>query len=266
MQPLLDLIIEHAPSPRPSPAESREVAPDEDKVTGFIFKVQANMDKNHRDRVAFMRVCSGHFKRGMKLKQVRTGKDILVHSPIFFLAQDREIAEDARAGDVIGIPNHGTVRVGDTFTEGEDLRFTGLPAFAPEALRRVRLGDMTRIKQMRAALEDLAEEGLIQVFQPEVGSQWIVGVVGVLQLDVLASRAKQEYGVDLEFEASPYEMARWVTSQDPAALTTFRERNRLAMAKDRDGSYVFLAKGSWELDYAAKTYEDIRFLRTKELQ
>ncbi len=266
VQPLLDLIIGHAPSPRPSPAEPREVKPDEDNVTGFIFKVQANMDKNHRDRVAFMRVCSGHFKRGMKLKQVRTGKDILVHSPIFFLAQDREIAEDARAGDVIGIPNHGTVRVGDTFTEGETLRFTGLPAFAPEALRRVRLGDMTRVKQMRAALEDLAEEGLIQVFQPEVGSQWIVGVVGVLQLDVMASRAQQEYGVTLEFEASPYEMARWVTAEDPAALATFRERNRLAMATDRDGSYVFLAKGSWELDYAAKTYEDIRFLRTKELQ
>jgi len=265
VQQLLDFIIRYAPSPRPSPADPRTVEPDEDKVSGFVFKVQANMDKNHRDRVAFMRICSGHFKRGMKLKQVRTEKDILVHSPIFFLAQDREIAEDACAGDVIGIPNHGTVRVGDTFTEGEALRFTGLPAFAPEALRRVRLGDMTRMKQLRAALEDLSEEGLIQVFQPEVGSQWIVGVVGVLQLDVLASRAKQEYGVTLEFEASPYEMARWVASDDPAALNTFRERNRLAMATDRDGSAVFLAKGSWELDYAAKTYEAVRFMRTKEL-
>jgi peptide chain release factor 3 len=265
VQQLLDFVVKHAPSPRPSPGEPRSVDPEEDKVTGFVFKVQANMDKNHRDRVAFMRVCSGHFKRGMKLKQVRTNKDILVHSPIFFLAQDREIAEDAGAGDVIGIPNHGTVRVGDTFTEGETLRFTGLPAFAPEALRRVRLGDMTRVKQMRSALEDLSEEGLIQVFQPEVGSQWIVGVVGVLQLDVLASRAKQEYGVTLEFEASPYEMARWIASDDPAALNTFRERNRLAMATDRDGSPVFLAKGAWELDYAAKTYEAIRFMRTKEL-
>ena len=266
VQQLLDFIIENAPSPRPSPAEPRTVSPDEDGVSGFVFKVQANMDKNHRDRVAFLRICSGHFKRGMKLKQVRTGKDLLVHSPIFFLAQDREIAEDAGAGDVIGIPNHGTVRVGDTFTEGEVLRFTGLPAFAPEVLRRVRLGDMTRVKQMRAALEDLAEEGLIQVFQPEVGSQWIVGVVGVLQLDVLASRAQQEYGVKLDFEASPYEMARWVTSGDPAALNTFRERNRLAMATDRDGSSVFLAKGQWELDYAARTYEQVRFMKTKELQ
>jgi peptide chain release factor 3 len=263
---LLDFIIANAPAPRPSPAEPRTVMPDEDKVSGFIFKVQANMDKNHRDRVAFMRVCSGHFKRGMKLKQVRTGKDLLVHSPIFFLAQDREIAEDAGAGDVIGIPNHGTVRVGDTFTEGEALRFTGLPAFAPEVLRRVRLGDMTRVKQMRAALEDLAEEGLIQVFQPEVGSQWIVGVVGVLQLDVLASRAAQEYNVKLEFENSPYEMARWITSDDPAALTLFRERNRLAMATDRDGSHVFLSKGQWELDYAARTFDNVQFMKTKELQ
>ena len=266
VQQLLDLVIEFAPSPRPSPGEPRTVMPDEDKVTGFIFKVQANMDKNHRDRVAFMRICSGHFKRGMKLKQVRSGKDILVHSPIFFLAQDREIAEEAGSGDVIGIPNHGTVRVGDTFTEGETLRFTGLPAFAPEALRRVRLGDMTRVKQLRATLEDLSEEGLIQVFQPEVGSQWIVGVVGILQLDVLASRATQEYGISLEFEPSPYEMARWVSSDVPSALNTFRERNRLAMATDRDGSAVFLAKGSWELDHAAKTYPDTRFLRTKELQ
>ncbi len=262
---LLDFIIHYAPSPRPSPAEPRIVDPGEEMVSGFVFKVQANMDKNHRDRVAFMRLCSGHFKRGMKLKQVRTNKDVLVHSPIFFLAQDREIAEDAAPGDVIGIPNHGTVRVGDTFTEGEILRFTGLPAFAPEALRRVRLGDMTRVKQMRSALEDLSEEGLIQVFQPEVGSQWIVGVVGILQLDVLASRAKQEYGVTLEFEASPYEVARWIASDDPAALNTFRERNRLAMATDRDGSMVFLAKGLWELDHVAKTYDKVRFLRTKEL-
>ena len=151
---------------RPKP---RVVEPDEDAVTGFIFKVQANMDKNHRDRIAFMRLCSGHFKRGMKLRQVRTGKDVMVHSPIIFLAQDREIAEDAGAGDVIGIPNHGTIRVGDTFTEGEALRFTGLPVFAPEMLRRVRLVDMTRVKQLRQALEDLSEEGLVQIFQPEVG-------------------------------------------------------------------------------------------------
>jgi peptide chain release factor 3 len=262
---LLDFVIDQASPPRPSPGNPRAVNPDEAAVTGFVFKVQANMDKNHRDRVAFMRLCSGHFKRGMKLKQVRTNKDVLVHSPIFFLAQDREIAEDAGAGDVIGIPNHGTVRVGDTFTEGEALRFTGLPAFAPEVLRRVRLGDMTRVKQMRAALDDLSEEGLIQVFQPEVGSQWIVGVVGVLQLDVLASRARQEYGVELSFEASPYEMARWVEADEESAMSVFRERNRLAMATDRDGSPVFLAKGAWELDYATRTFESIRFLRTREL-
>jgi peptide chain release factor 3 len=154
------------------------VSPGEDKVSGFVFKVQANMDKNHRDRVAFLRLCSGKFRRGMKLRQVRTGKDVVVHSPIFFMAQDREIVEEAGPGDVIGIPNHGTVRVGDTFTEGEAIRFTGLPAFAPEMLYRVRLSDTTKVKQLRSALEDLAEEGLIQVFRPRIGAQWIIGVVG----------------------------------------------------------------------------------------
>ena len=152
---LLDLIAEIAPMPRPSPTTVRTVSPEEKKVSGFVFKVQANMDSHHRDRVAFMRICSGDFKRGMKLRQIRTGKDVMVHSPIMFFAQDREIADEAGPGDVIGIPNHGTIRVGDTFTEGENLQFTGLPAFAPEVLRRVRLPDGTKVKQLRRALEDL---------------------------------------------------------------------------------------------------------------
>ncbi|MEM8977761.1 MAG: peptide chain release factor 3, partial [Pseudomonadota bacterium] len=181
---LLDIIADHAPEPRPSPTNVRTVEPQEKPVSGFVFKVQANMDKNHRDRIAFLRLCSGDFKRGMKLRQVRTGKDVLVHSPIIFMAQDREIAEEAGAGDVIGIPNHGSIRVGDTFTEGEDMRFTGIPVFAPEILRRVHLVDTTRIKQLRQALQDLSEEGLIQVFKPDIGTQWIVGAIGPLQLDV----------------------------------------------------------------------------------
>lgn len=263
---LLNLIAAYAPEPRPSPADVRAIEPGEKNVTGFVFKVQANMDKNHRDRVAFMRLCSGHFKRGMKLKQTRTGKDLMVHSPIFFLAQDREIAQDAGPGDVIGIPNHGTVRVGDTFTQGEILRFTGLPAFAPEILRRVRLGDTTRIKQLRSALEDLAEEGLIQVFKPSIGSNWIVGVVGILQLDVLTSRAKQEYRIDIQFESVPYDTARWLKSDDKTALETFIKTNRTSIVNDRDDNPVFMAKSAWELNYAMEKNEAISFLKTKELE
>ncbi len=244
---LLDLIARNAPEPRPSVADSRVVEPDEPSVTGFVFKVQANMDRNHRDRVAFLRLCSGNFSRGMKLRQVRTGKDVLVHSPIFFLAQEREIVDEAGPGDIIGIPNHGTVRVGDTFTQGEDLRFTGLPAFAPEILRRVRLGDTTRVKQLRSALEDLAEEGLIQVFKPSLGSQWIIGVIGVLQLDVLAARAKQEYRIDIEFEPVPYATARWLRAKDQRDLQAFIAKHTASVVRDRDGEPAFLAASQWEL-------------------
>lgn len=263
---LIDLIADHAPETQPNPTDTRAVVPDEKAVTGFVFKVQANMDKNHRDRVAFMRLCSGHFKRGMKLRQVRTAKDVMIHSPIFFLAQDREIAEDAGPGDVIGVPNHGTIRVGDTFTEGEDLRFTGLPAFAPEVLRRVRLLDTGKVKQMRQALQDLSEEGLVQVFKPAIGSNWIVGVIGVLQLDVLRDRAAQEYRADIDFEATPYDTARWLGADDPAEIERFIKANSAAIVRDRDDDPVFLAQSAWELDYKAKTFENIRFLKTKELE
>ena len=263
---LLELMGSHAPEPRPSPADLRVVEPRDPAVSGFVFKVQANMDRNHRDRVAFLRVCSGHFQRGMKLRQVRTGKDITVRNPIFFMARDREIAEDAHPGDVIGIPNHGTVRVGDTFTEGESFRFTGLPVFAPENLRRVRQVDQSRTKQLRQALEDLSEEGLIQVFKPALGSQWIVGVVGVLQLDVLAARAKQEYRVDIEFEAVPYTAARWLRSQDAHALEAFIRTHAGKVVRDRDDHPVFLAEGQWEIDHNVKNNEAIEFLRTKELR
>jgi len=263
---LMDLIADHAPPPRPSPATPRDISPDEDRVTGFVFKIQANMDKNHRDRIAFMRLCSGHFKRGMKLRQVRTGKDITVHSPIIFMAQDRGIADEAGPGDVIGIPNHGTIRVGDTFTEGESLRFTGLPAFAPEILRRVRLGDTTRIKQMRQALQDLSEEGLIQVLKPDIGSQWVVGVIGQLQLDVVSDRAQSEYKVALDFEPTPYQMARWLSSDDERALHQFVAKHKSAIMTDRDGDPVFMAASPWELNYKIESNEAIRFSKTKELE
>jgi peptide chain release factor 3 len=261
---LLDGLAHAAPPPRPQPAEPRAVAPQEPDVTGFIFKVQANMDPNHRDRVAFMRVCSGRFRRGMKLRQARTGRNLAIHNPIFFFAQDREIAEDAWPGDIIGIPNHGTLRVGDTLTEGEDLRFSGIPSFAPEILSRVRLDDPMRAKQLRRALDDLAEEGVSQVFRPISGAQPIVGVVGPLQLDVLRARIQAEYGIAMGFEGAPYETARWVSAEDAAELERFRARQQANLAEDRDGAPVFLARNAWDLNRTAELWPKIRFSATRE--
>ncbi len=264
VEALLDGLAANAPAPRRQPAEPRPVDPNEPAVTGFVFKVQANMDPNHRDRIAFLRLCSGRFRRGMKLRQVATGRTIAVHNPVLFFAQDRTLAEEAWPGDIIGIPNHGTLRVGDTLTEGEALRFTGIPSFAPEILRRVRLDDPLRAKQLRRALEDLAEEGVMQLFRPLLGAQWIVGVVGPLQLDVLAARIAGEYGIAVGYEAAPYEAARWLSAEDPAALKRFAEANRAGLAEDRDGAPVFLARNAWELGYVQTHNPAIRFHATRE--
>jgi peptide chain release factor 3 len=264
VEQLIDALADFAPPPRPQPATPRPISPAEAAVTGFVFKVQANMDPQHRDRVAFMRLCSGKFRRGMKLRQVQTGKAIAVHSPIFFFAQSRELAEEAYPGDIIGIPNHGSLRVGDTLTEGEELTFTGIPNFAPEILRRVKLGDPTKTKQLRNALNDMAEEGVTQVFRPMIGSQWIVGVVGQLQLDVLTSRMAAEYKVDAGFEPSPWETARWLSADDEAVLKRFVEEHRSAIAEDRDGAPVYLARDAWELNYTSQRSPDIRFTATRE--
>jgi len=261
---LLDGLAEAAPPPRTQPAVPRAVGPGEPEVSGFVFKVQANMDPNHRDRVAFLRVCSGRFRRGMKLRQARTGKSIAIHSPIMFFAQDRELAEEAFAGDIIGIPNHGTLRVGDTLTEREDLRFSGIPSFAPEILRRVRLDDPMRAKQLGRALEDLAEEGVTQVFRPVSGGQPIVGVVGPLQLDVLSARIRAEYNLAAGFEAAPFETARWVAADDRAALERFLARHRASTAEDRDGAPVFLARNAWDLKRTMEDWPAIRFSTTRE--
>ena len=260
---LIDALARHAPAPRPQPAEPAPIAPDTPEVTGFVFKVQANMDPNHRDRIAFMRLCSGTFKRGMKLTPTGHGKPIAVHSPILFFAQNREVADEAFPGDIIGIPNHGTLRVGDTLSERADIRFTGLPNFAPEILRRVALKDPTKTKQLRKALDDMAEEGVTQVFYPEIGSNWIVGVVGQLQLEVLISRLEAEYKVAAGLEPAPFDTARWVTG-DAADLKAFTDLNRGAMAKDRDGNPVFLAKSAWEIGYVADRYPKVRFNATRE--
>jgi peptide chain release factor 3 len=259
-------LAEFAPPPREQKASTRMVMPGDDKVTGFVFKVQANMDPNHRDRVAFIRLCSGKFKRGMKLKQVATGKQIGIHNPILFFAQDRETIDEAFPGDIIGVPNHGVLRVGDTLTEGEDLVFTGIPNFAPEILRRVRLADPMKAKHLQRALESLAEEGVTQVFKPAIGSQWIVGVVGQLQLDVLASRMAGEYGLEVGFEPPPFEMARWIAADDPLELKKFIADHQGNMAEDRDGAPVFLAKSAWELRYTGEKRPAIRFAKTRERQ
>jgi peptide chain release factor 3 len=265
VEELIDALARFAPSPRAQPAEPRPVSPDDPMMTGFIFKVQANMNPMHRDRIAFMRVCSGKFRRGMKLNQVGTGKSLAVHSPILFFARDRELAEEAFPGDIIGIPNHGTLRVGDTLTEGApDITITGLPNFAPEILRRVVLKDPTKTKQLRKALGDLAEEGITQVFFPTFGSQWIVGVVGQLQLEVLISRLQHEYKVDAALEPSPWDTARWISADTPAELKAFTELHRSALATDRDDAPVFMAKDAWDLNYVSGKHAAIRFSATKE--
>jgi peptide chain release factor 3 len=261
---LLSGLGRFAPPPQPQPARGGAVSPSEPRCSGFIFKVQANMDPNHRDRVAFMRVCSGALKRGMKLTNGRVGKAIAIQNPITFFARDRELAELARPGDIVGIPNHGTLRVGDTLSERGDVSFTGLPDFAPEILRRVRLDDPMKSKQMRKGLEDLAEEGVIRIFKPSIGSNWIVGVVGALQLDVLATRMEAEYSLKLGFEPSPFEVARWVAADDPADLKRLNETHRSSMAEDGDGDLVLMMRNAWELGRYQQDWPGIRFTSVKE--
>ncbi len=254
----------YAPSPRPQKADRRTVTPTENKVTGFVFKVQANMDPNHRDRIAFVRICSGHFKRGMKLTHVRSDKPIAVNNAVLFLARDRELAEDAYAGDIMGIPNHGTLRIGDTLTEGEKIRYVGVPSFAPELLQRVHIGDPMKVKHMRRALEHFAEEGASQVFKPLIGSEWVVGVVGPLQFEVLAARIEAEYGLPARFESAGVEAARWIDADDPVVLKVFTETQRGSLAEDHDGALVFLARNAWHLNRTMEENPKIRFLKSRE--
>jgi peptide chain release factor 3 len=261
---LLDGLVDYGPTPRSQPANTRTVNADESGLTALVFKIQANMDPNHRDRIAFARICSGKLQRGMRLKQVRTGKTIPLTAPQFFFAREREIADEAFAGDVVGIPNHGTLRIGDTLTEGEDIQFTGVPYFAPEILRRVRLDDAMKAKKLRQALVELAEEGVVQLFKPQDGSPPLVGVVGTLQLDVLQSRLGGEYGVAIGFETSQFQLARWVTSKDKAALAKFIASNRTGMADDVDGDPVFLASSAFMMRRAEEMAPDLTFRDVKD--
>ncbi|MBV1705166.1 MAG: peptide chain release factor 3, partial [Hyphomicrobiales bacterium] len=263
---LIDALAEFAPPPRAQSAATREVAADEAKMSGFVFKIQANMDPNHRDRIAFLRVCSGALKRGMKARLSRTGKPVPLNAPQFFFAQDRTIADEAFAGDVVGIPNHGVLRIGDTLTDGEDLAFRGVPSFAPEILRRVKLADAMKAKKLREALRQLAEEGVAQVFTPADGSPAIVGVVGALQLDVLVERLAAEYGLPVSFEKSRFEVCRWVSSPDRAALDEFLAANGASLAHDLDGAPVFLASSAFNLRYDTERWPKIAFADVKDYQ
>ena len=263
---LIDAMAEFAPPPRAQAASTRVVDADEPKMTGFVFKIQANMDPNHRDRIAFMRVCSGKLQRGMRAKLIRTGKSITLSAPQFFFAQDRSLAEEAFAGDVVGIPNHGLLRIGDTLTEGEDIVFRGVPSFAPEILRRVKLADAMKAKKLREALQQMAEEGVVQVFLPHDGASAIVGVVGALQLDVLTERLNAEYGLPVSFEQSRFEICRWVSCDDRVELDKFVSAYPSSMAADLDGSPVFMASSAFNLRYEQERWPNIAFTDVKDYQ
>ncbi len=262
---LLDALADHAPPPRAQDADRRRVEAPEERMTAFVFKIQANMDPNHRDRIAFARLCSGRLTRGMKVKHVRTGKTIGLHTPQFFFAQTRALAEEAFAGDVVGIPNHGALRIGDTLTEGEDLNFVGVPSFAPEILRRVRLGDAMKAKKLRQALQELAEEGVVQVFRPTDGSPPLVGVVGPLQLDVLVDRLDREYGIAIAFETSEWQLARWIHCPDKARLAEFMAAHRSALAEDLDGDAVCLFRSAFYVDYTLQNWPGVTFTDIKDI-
>lgn len=264
IEQLLDGLARHGPPPQPQPARPAPVEPNETRLTGFVFKVQANMDPNHRDRVAFVRICSGKLLRGMKVTNSRIGKTMTIHNPITFFARDRELTEGAVAGDIVGIPNHGTLRVGDSLTEKGDVMFTGLPDFAPEILRRIRLGDPMKVKQMRRGLSDLAEEGIIRLFKPATGGAWIVGVIGELQLDVLTTRMEQEYGAAVEFEAAPFEVARWVHSGDAGLLKRLIDMHQAQSATDQDGAPVLLMRNAWEFDRLVREWPAVEFAAVRE--
>src|SRR5574338_1059292 len=264
VRPFLDTFLPLAPEPLPRETSIGEVTPDDAALSGFIFKIQANMDPKHRDRIAFVRLASGHFTRGMKLTVPRTGKVQSVHNAMVFQANQRELAEDAWAGDIVGIPNHGTLRIGDALTEGEALHFTGIPSFAPEFLRRVRSNDPMKAKHLGRALEQIAEEGGAQVFKMFLGSDFIVGVVGALQFDVLADRIATEFDLPCHFESTSFEGVRWVDADDPKLIKKFADANRDNIAEDHSGATVFLARNDWQLNRATQDFPQLRFLQTRE--
>jgi peptide chain release factor 3 len=256
---LLDAFCELAPCPGPRNTVTRSVSPSEKAFSGFTFKIQANMNPAHRDRIAFFRICSGKFTRGMKVRHHRIGKDVALANATIFMAQDRSNVEEAYPGDIIGIHNHGTIKIGDTFTQKEVLKFTGIPNFAPEHFRRVILKNPLKTKQLNKGLEQMAEEGAVQLFRPIMGSDYILGAVGVLQFDVTMARLKAEYGVDAVYENVDYSMARWVTCSNAKVLKEFQNRNQANIALDAEGHLTFLTAGEWWLTNAKEKFPEIDF-------
>jgi peptide chain release factor 3 len=264
VQEMLDAFVELAPGPSPRQAVSREVSPYEETFSGFVFKIQANMDPMHRDRIAFMRICSGKFTRGMKLRHHRIGKDVNVSNATIFMAQDRTNVEEAYPGDIIGVHNHGTIKIGDTFTDKEPLKFTGIPSFAPEHFRRVRLKNPLKVKQLEKGLVQLAEEGAVQLFRPLINSDYILGAVGVLQFDVIISRLKTEYSVDAIYEGITYAAARWIACGDKKKLADFEKKNQANLALDAEGNLTYLASSEWRLEHTTEQWPDVQFHKTRE--
>ncbi|MHB1707731.1 MAG: peptide chain release factor 3 [Acidithiobacillus sp.] len=261
---LLAALIDWAPPPRPREASGRMVEPAENAFSGFVFKIQANMDPQHRDRVAFLRVCSGHFTRGMRIRHLRLGRDIQVHNPITFLAQERELVEEAYAGDIIGLHNHGSIQIGDSFSQGEALQFTGIPYFAPELFRRVRLKNPLKAKQLQKGLQQLAEEGATQVFRRLQGGDPILGAVGSLQFDVVAERLRGEYAVEAIFEPVTVQTARWIEAEDDKTLADFTRKHEEQLAEDAGGRLAYLAPSRVNLDLTMERWPKVRFHATRE--
>jgi peptide chain release factor 3 len=265
VQELLDYFVEYAPAPLPRATLSRAVNPLEDSFTGFVFKIQANMDPQHRDRIAFLRVCSGSYKKGMKMHHARIGRDVLVSNAVTFLAADRDNVEEAWPGDIIGLHNHGTIRIGDTFTQGEELKYTGIPSFAPELFRRAVLKDPLKMKALQKGLDQLSEEGATQLFRPLRNNDLILGAVGVLQFDVVAQRLKGEYKVECAFENISVATARWVSCDDELALEKFREKAYDNLAIDQAGELVYIAPTRVNLELALERYPEVTFRATREI-
>ncbi len=265
VEELLDAFADYAPPPRPRKTEQRVVEPGEDGFSGFVFKIQANMDPAHRDRVAFLRVCSGSYKKGMKMKHVRIGKTVQVANAITFQADERAHVDEAWPGDIIGLHNHGTIQIGDTFSEGEALKYSGVPYFAPELFRRIVLKDPLKMKQLTKGVVQLSEEGATQVFRPLRNNDLILGAVGVLQFDVAAHRLKGEYGVDAVVEPIGVQAARWVVCDDDKELRRFRDKAHDNLAEDGDGQLVYLAPTRVNLNLTIERWPAIRFLATREL-
>jgi peptide chain release factor 3 len=264
VQLLLDFFVEHAPGPKAHATTTREIKPGEGKMTGFVFKIQANMDPMHRDRVAFMRICSGRFDGGMKALHVRSGKEMKLANALTFMASERDIVEKAFPGDVIGIHNHGTISIGDTFSEGEALAFTGIPNFAPELFRRARLRDPLKMKQLQKGLAQLSEEGATQFFRPLMSNDLILGAVGVLQFEVVAYRLKDEYSVDCAFENVAVITARWIHCADDKKLAEFREKAASNLTVDAAGELVYLAPSRVNLQLTQERWPGIIFAATRE--